>query len=221
MLAALVLWASLGDADFIVDGPNTTAPYVQQSGSLTLVPPLSFPDLLTGEFSQSLDWSTIDRIFLEIAVAEANPGIFFSFELYGWDGADLQLINSYEGHTEALSSSFSLLELRLNTAGSGDFSNLRVIQFTCNTLPDVPGGLVFRSLVGSAGPIVPVVTSASYADGDFTLTWSGTGTLPVIVERRASLGAGQWTAIAQGVATGQYTDTDPPAGKAFYRVVVP
>jgi hypothetical protein len=53
------------------------------------------------------------------------------------------------------------------------------------------------------------------------MTWSGTGVIPVIVQRREALESGQWTAIAQGIASGTYTDTDPPTGKAFYRVIVP
>lgn len=49
----------------------------------------------------------------------------------------------------------------------------------------------------------------------------GTGFLPVIVQRRESLETGHRTAIAQDVARGTCTDTDPPPGQAFHRVVVP
>jgi hypothetical protein len=221
MLLALVLSASLGTGVFEVDDAGTTAEHTQQADSLTLTAPLTFGITLSGVFAANLDWTSVDRIFLDAAIDGVNPEVFFSLELYGWDGSTFQLINIYQGVTTGLSSSFGLLELELSAAGSGDFSTFRGLQFTCNSLPEGSGGLTIRSVVGSAGPIVPVVTSTSYVDGDFTLTWSGTGTLPVIVQRRASLETGQWTAIAQGVATGEYTDTDPPPGKAFYQVVVP
>jgi hypothetical protein len=221
MLLALVLSASLGTSAFEVDDQGTNAEYTQQSDSLTLTAPLSFGKTLSGIFAGALDWTLVDRIYLEAAVDGPNPEVFFGLELYGWDGATFQLINTYQAVTTGLTSSFGLVELELSATGSGDFSNFRGLQFTSNSLPEGNGGLIIRSVVGSAGPIEPVITSASYADGGFTLTWSGTGMLPVIVQRRESLETRQWTAIAQGVATGTYTDPDPPAGRAFYRVVVP
>jgi hypothetical protein len=221
MLLALVLSASLGTGAFEVDDPGTTAAHTQLADSLTLTPPLTFGNTLSGVFAETLDWTSVDRIFLDAAIDGVNPEVFFSLELYGWDGSNFQLINIYQADTSGFTTSFGLLELQLSAAGSGDFSTFRGLQFTSNSLPEGSGGLTIRSVVGSAGPIVPVVTSTSYADGDFTLTWSGTGVLPVIVQRRESLETGQWTAIAQGVATGTYTDTDPPPDKAFYRVVVP
>jgi hypothetical protein len=221
MLLALVLSASLGAGAFAVDDMATTAEYTQQADSLTLTAPVAFGNTLGGVFSGTLDWNSVDRIFLEAATDGENPDIFFAVELLGWDGSAWQLINAYSADTAGLTTSFGLLELQLSTRGSGDFSNFRGLQFTSNSLPLGAGGLIIRSVVGSTGPIEPVVTSTSYAGGDFTMTWSGTGVIPVIVQRREALESGQWTAIAQGIASGTYTDTDPPTGKAFYRVVVP
>ena len=207
--------------NFEVDDQETTAEYTQQADALTLTPPLAFGNTLGGLFAGTLDWTSVDRIYLDVALDGPNPEVFFGLELYGWDGANFQLINTYQAVTTGLTSSFGLVELELSAAGSGDFSNFRGLQFTSNSLPEGNGGLIIRSVVGSAGPINPVITSVSYADGGFTLAWSGTGTLPVIVQRRESLEIGEWVAIAQGVATGTYTDADAPPGRAFYRVIVP
>jgi hypothetical protein len=65
------------------------------------------------------------------------------------------------------------------------------------------------------------ITSTSYSANAFSLTWSGTGSLPVTIQRREALDSGQWTAIAQQVTAGQFTDPNTPPGQAFYRVVYP
>jgi hypothetical protein len=221
VLLAVLLSASLGSTELTVDPLTSTAGHEQEAFSLTLLAPLFSSATVSGEFSQSRDWSSVDRIFVEAAIDGENPQAFFSLELYGWDGLGLELINTYAGITTGLSSSFGLLELELLTPGSGDFSNFRALQFVCNSLLEDGGGLTIRSVVGSAGPIVPVITSAAHSADKFTMTWSGTGVLPVNVERRNSLEAGGWTTVAQGNATGHYTDDSPPSGKAFYRVVVP
>ena len=221
MLLALVLSASLGTSAFQVDEQATNAEYTQQADALTLTPPLSFGNTLGGIFAGTLDWTSVDRIYLDVALDGPNPEIFFGVELYGWDGVNFHLINTYQAVTSDLTSSFGLVELELSDAGSGDFSNFRGLQFTSNSVPEENGGLIIRSVVGSAGPIEPVITSTSYADGDFTMTWSGTGTLPVNIQRRESLIADTWITVAQGVADGQYTDALPPPRQAFYRVVVP
>lgn len=222
MLLALVLSAALGQGEFEVDQGNATASYQQDAQSLTLIPPVTPGATLGGAFRGSaLDWSSAREIFLLAAVDGENPLARFTLEFYEVFEGGARLINSYTGSTVGTSSAFGLIKLELQALGSGDFSSLQGLQFTWEGLAEGEGGLIIRSVVGSAGPIVPVVTSTSYVDGDFTLTWSGTGALPVVVERRESLETGQWTAIAQGVATGEYTDTDPPEGAAFYRVVVP
>jgi hypothetical protein len=65
------------------------------------------------------------------------------------------------------------------------------------------------------------ITSTSYSANAFSMTWSGTGSLPVTIQRREALTSGQWTAIGQQVTTGQFTDANTPPGQAFYRVVYP
>jgi hypothetical protein len=69
-------------------------------------------------------------------------------------------------------------------------------------------------------PVI-TITSTSYSANAFSLTWSGTGSLPVTIQRREALASGQWTAIGQQVTTGQFTDANTPPGQAFYRVVYP
>jgi hypothetical protein len=51
---------------------------------------------------------------LEAAIDGENPEVFFSLELYGWDGANFQPINTYQAVTTGLTSSFVLLELELS-----------------------------------------------------------------------------------------------------------
>ncbi len=58
-------------------------------------------------------------------------------------------------------------------------------------------------------------------DHQFTFTWTGTGEVPMMVQRRSSLGAGSWGTIATGITGGAFTDSNPPPGGAFYRAALP
>jgi hypothetical protein len=55
----------------------------------------------------------------------------------------------------------------------------------------------------------------------FRFGWTGTGTVPMNVQRTTSLTQGTWTTIAAGVSLGDFTDFNPPQGTAFYRAVLP
>jgi hypothetical protein len=88
-------------------------------------------------------------------------------------------------------------------------------------------GVRFATTLGLSVEVTAVpapaitITSTSYSDNAFSLTWSGADNLPVTIERRETLALGQWTAIAEQVTTGQFTDPNTPPGQAFYRVVFP
>lgn len=164
------------------------------------------------------DWSAVDTISLNVALNGSNPGVFFEVTLLDERS---EPIGTYEGSATSVGDTYKLIELRLMQVGLGDPTRLSGLEIIWNGPGAAGSGLALKSIIGSTGPLNPLITSVSYGISGFTLTWSGTGTLPVIVQRRESLETGQWTAIAQGVATGEYTDTDPPPGKAFYQVVVP
>jgi len=52
----------------------------------------------------------------------------------------------------------------------------------------------------------------------FSFSWSGTGNVPMKVQRCTSLLNGDWTTIGVGAVGGIFTDPNPPRGGAFYRV---
>lgn len=64
------------------------------------------------------------------------------------------------------------------------------------------------------------ITSIELTNGMFSLSWANAGTNAVTVERRGSLTSGSWAAIASNNVSGSHTDTNPPAGSAFYRLRV-
>jgi hypothetical protein len=55
----------------------------------------------------------------------------------------------------------------------------------------------------------------------FRFGWTGTGAVPMNVQRTTSLTQGTWTTVAVGVSLGDFTDFNPPQGTAFYRAVLP
>ena len=87
-------------------------------------------------------------------------------------------------------------------------------------LPGTAGwGPAFGSLVPQLFLPQAVMPSYGLATG-FRFSWSGTGAIPMNVERTASLPA-NWSVVSSNNATSEYTDAAPPAGKAFYRAVLP
>ncbi len=74
---------------------------------------------------------------------------------------------------------------------------------------------------GSGDPVVPVIESFTYDGTQAVITWSGTGATPVDVRRSTTLAEGSWETISAGNATGTHTDTEAPAGRAFYQLVAP
>jgi hypothetical protein len=54
----------------------------------------------------------------------------------------------------------------------------------------------------------------------FQFAWTNSGSIPMNVERATSLG-GPWTLLSSLNVTSQFNDPSPPAGKAFYRALLP
>jgi formylglycine-generating enzyme required for sulfatase activity len=64
------------------------------------------------------------------------------------------------------------------------------------------------------------VTSVQHTNGVLNLEWTGSGTNAVAVQRREALTSGSWSNIASNNIAGTHTDTNPPVGAGFYRLVV-
>lgn len=62
-----------------------------------------------------------------------------------------------------------------------------------------------------------VITSFERGAGSFTLNWNANG-LPVAVERSITLLENSWEPLSSDNVDGMFTDSEPPAGRAFYRV---
>lgn len=99
--------------------------------------------------------------------------------------------------------------------------------FGSNSSPTVfvlPATTGWGALFGgrTTGLFAPVAGQADF-DGasQFTFTWSGTGEVPMNVQRRDSFDAGSWATVATGVMHGAFVDTNPPPRSAYYRSVLP
>lgn len=70
--------------------------------------------------------------------------------------------------------------------------------------------------------LVPVeAKNASRSAGMFSFEWSDRANRAVHVQRTTSLSSGVWSTVSSNVSTKSFTDTNPPSGAAFYRVIVP
>jgi peptidyl-prolyl cis-trans isomerase A (cyclophilin A) len=64
------------------------------------------------------------------------------------------------------------------------------------------------------------ITNITRTGNATELRWSALSTnTPVRIERTANLSGGSWTPIATNLTEGTFTDTNAPAGAAFYRIV--
>jgi hypothetical protein len=213
---AFDLQAGLGSNNFTVISSNAIS-YSQTATNLTLGTPFTTQSLVGGFFIGIYNWTSVSSFGLVMAAPAASPNRAFKIEFFD---SDENLLNEYQGFAQDLTAtpSFVPVEFAVNP-GSGDMSAVKGFQFTWGG--DGSGSVTLVGVAGSIGPVNPVITSTSYSSNAFTMTWSGTDSLPVTVQRRGSLETGQWTAIAQGVTLGRYTDTNPPVDRAFYRLVLP
>lgn len=71
-------------------------------------------------------------------------------------------------------------------------------------------------------PFVPAVSSMGVStNGVFAFSWSGTGQVPMDVQRCSSLSVASWSILQQNVTNAIYADQEPPSVAAFYRVTLP
>jgi hypothetical protein len=73
-------------------------------------------------------------------------------------------------------------------------------------------------------PTTPFVPKAGAtlmpAASQFSFTWTGTGSIPMTVERRDSL-LKPWVSVSTNIMSRSFTDSAAPANQAFYRAVLP
>ena len=64
------------------------------------------------------------------------------------------------------------------------------------------------------------ITNITRIGNTTELRWTALSTnTPIRVERTTNLDGAPWTAIATNLTSGSFTDTNPPSGSAFYRLV--
>jgi len=73
--------------------------------------------------------------------------------------------------------------------------------------------------------LLAVLAAITYAattkdSSGFYFNWTVSPNVPTDVQRTTSLAEVGWSNIAVGITSGEFTDTNPPADKAFYRTVL-
>jgi len=89
-------------------------------------------------------------------------------------------------------------------------------------LPSLPGwgSLPHFGGVGKQ-PFIPTAQGSRLTPASgFQFTWTGTGSILMNVRRATSPG-GPWTVVATGISAAEFTDPNPPSGKAFYQAFLP
>ena len=65
------------------------------------------------------------------------------------------------------------------------------------------------------------ITKIVHTGSSVSIDWSGSGPHPVDVERATSPAGDQWSVISKANTSGAFTDSSPPQGRGFYRLVLP
>jgi hypothetical protein len=218
MFLALMVLTSFGTADFRVAEEDSSIVYSQSEASLTLTGGPAFGGTLGGEFlTGPQDWGDGENLGLRMSVEGTNPNLLFFVDFLG--GEDFEVIATYVGSTEVVGATPQDVVLTLEAVGPGGWNDVRGLQFTWDgAAPSIP--VTLESVVRLAG-LTPVITSTEYVGGVFRMTWTGTGSTPVRVERRESLVEGVWHIVAEGITSGSFADPVTPARQGFYQVVVP
>lgn len=219
ILLATALLSSLGSGSFEVDPPSTTIDYRQNNLSLTVEGTDFIGGTLGGYFASHQNWENVEHLGLRASVQGANPNSYFLVEFYS--GESLDLVGVYQATTDTLPGFGTVgeIDLYLVQSGPGNPADIRGMQFTWGG-EGFPVELSMYSLVDMSA-LVPEITSYGFSPQGFTIQWVGTGSRPVNVERTTDLKTGPWVTVATGVTSREFTDTTTPAGRAFYKVVVP
>jgi hypothetical protein len=113
----------------------------------------------------------------------------------------------------------------------GSAPSLAGLESAATILEDSPAAVVYHR-PGSLGwgsewagrstaVFQPTAQWSGLTNGTFAFSWSGTGEVPLSVQRQESLISGGWATLTNGVMSGQFTDPQPPVGSAFYRAIYP
>jgi hypothetical protein len=179
---------------------------------------------LGGYFTTPQNWENVQSLGLLASIGTRNPNSFFTIELYSGDS--LSLVGIYEGTTESLipDGPATPIVLTLTLIGPGTFADIRGFQFTwAGEGQSIEFTMENFVDTNPPEPTNPQITGYGFNTTGFFLTWSGTGSKPVNVQRTTDLKNGPWVTIAQGITTYQYSDPSTPTGpnsKAFYKIVV-
>lgn len=219
LFLASALLTGFGFGSFEVDPPSITIEYQQNQFSLNLPGTDLLGGTIGGYFSSTQNWQEVGKLGIRASISGANPNSFFSVELYSGD--PLELVGLYQATTESLGNSGNTgeIELALVQAGPGNPADIRGMQFTW----EGGGSPVNFSMYNwvDMETISPKITYYGITPSGFSLKWVGTGANPVNIERSTDLSSGQWTIIATGVTSREFTDPSTPVARAFYRVSVP
>lgn len=134
---------------------------------------------------------------------QSNPGLDFNYAIFGRVmGTGMSVVDAI-GQVTVYNAS-------------------QALGFAFTELPLLADSLSTENLVliNSVRVEPFAITNITRTADTTELRWTALSTnTPVRVERTADLAGGPWTTIASNNTTGTFTDTNAPAGSAFYRLV--
>ena len=133
---------------------------------------------------------------------QSNPGLDFSYAVFGRViGTGMSVVDAI-GQVTVYNASLDL---------GSNFGELPLLADSLS-----PKNLV---LINSVRVAPFVITNIIRTAETIELRWAAlSANTPVRVERAINLNE-PWSSLANGITTGEFTDTNPPAGSAFYRLV--
>ncbi len=164
----------------------------------------------TWSVTQSTIYSELQNYLTDVGAFSNSPSAYGTFDQAGnlaeWNdlGGDLSMFRGIRDGAWCNG---------VGLAQSSKRDTLRPVIF------DTIGvGFRLATLATNAIPL-PRIISTAFTNDSFTMTWSPVST--VNVQRCASLAEDSWSTVVSNVTNGTFTDSQPPSGKAFYRLSLP
>lgn len=192
-----------GTIDFPTGTPIMLAPggyfVVANSTFASAYPSVTIGLLTTRSFENSSS---------TIVLRNANGEVLYTVFATDGGAGDAANINGVAITPDAIgnNTAFALLP-------DGDGSNVVTLDNSVPSSDATPGA---SNGTPPVGDYTVTVESCSYAGGQFTISFTASGASDVYVS--SDLATFAPATNGAGVATGTYTDTAPPAGKAFYLI---